>query len=110
MNLRAGKLRHRIAIKRPANETGTRGEVVGSLSTILKDEPAAVVALSGRELEQARAVYPAATSRVELRAHPRAPVIEGDVVEFAGRNLHVYFVNDLENRGIEWHLTCGEVR
>lgn len=106
--IRAGNLRHRVTVKSPATGVGRRGQRSGDDTTLLRDEPAEVVTLSGRELEQARATFAAAMLRVVMRVHPKFPITTNNYLEFNGRTLNIGHVNDIDNRGIKYELLCGE--
>jgi SPP1 family predicted phage head-tail adaptor len=108
--LRAGKLRHRVAIKRPASGRGTRGERTGEDFVVSPEEFASIETLSGREAERARAVYAEATYRVEMRIRPGIEVTENDYLQHGTRRFHIGHVDDVDQRGIKYELLCAELK
>ena len=114
--MQAGRLRHRITIQLPTEVKDTqRGFTDGTPSVIAARIPAAVVPLSGRELERAQQIDPRISHRVEIRY--RADVLfsrtqRPEVVYHAvtgDRTLEVVAPPiNLEERNRELHLLCAE--
>lgn len=103
----AGPKRHRVHVMLPASGEGGRGERTGVATAVLSDVPAAIEALSGRELVQARQVYAVATHRVTLLADPAHPITEQHYLLHGSRKLHIGFVDQERH---EYTLLCGESR
>ena len=104
-------MRHRVNVMRPTEAQGTRGQAQGNPELILKDWPCSIETLSGREIEQARTVFAEATHRVEGYGDPAQRFKERDHLtggSIGKRTLHIGFINDKQQNGIELSLLCGE--
>lgn len=99
---------HVVSVMRPTTAEGTRGEIRGNDQTLLKNVPASVVTLSGRELVQARTVFAEATYEVKLYGDPKHPIQATDYLMFQGKKLAIAFSNDANQNGIRYTLLCGE--
>lgn len=104
--MRAGKLRHRIAIEEATEATANSGAVTKTWATF-QSRWAKIVPLQGRELTFARATVATATHRVEMR------YLDGLTtkmrVNFGGAYLNIGSALNLEMRNVEHHLICTEV-
>lgn len=105
-----GAKRHRVDIMRPASGEDSRGQRAGQPTTLLASVPAEIVTLTGRELEQARQTYAAATFQVELYGDPTIPIRELDYLLFGTRKLFIGHVGDPQLNGIDLTLLCAESR
>jgi SPP1 family predicted phage head-tail adaptor len=104
--MRAGQLRHRIAIERRPVEYDERGHESADWTTIQRDIPAKVSELSGRELERARQVVAEASIQITTR---RTVATSKDRVRFGQRLFQIGAVIPDERR-TEQTLYCTEVR
>ena len=110
--MKAGKLRHRITIKKTIETDDTHHGFSEGTLMVANRIPAKVVPLSGRELERAQQIDPRTTHRVEIRHRTglRAgqTVVfhdpdDGDrVMELVGKPI------DVDEARIEMHLLCKE--
>lgn len=102
----AGKFRHRLTVQR-FNETGKddAGQPEGTWQA-LKPVYAHVERLSGRTAEVARQMYTDATHTVHTRWFPGLTV--KDRLQFGSRLFHIREVDNVEERNIDYVLTCTE--
>ena len=107
---RSGQLRHRVAIKRPPTGTGTRGQVKGDDQTVSPLEFCSIETISGREVEQSRAMYPEATYKVEMRIRQGVPIETGDYLLLGTRKLNIGHIDDIDQRGIKHLMLCAELK
>lgn len=113
--MRAGRLRHRVAIQTPVDAQNTRGEVERAYPTVAVVR-ASVEPLSGRELLEAQQIESRVTCRVRMRyadgvtSHSRILLLgpDGDPAH-PTRTLNVLSVIDREQRHIELELMCEDV-
>jgi len=105
--MRAGKLRHRVDIQLPSTTQGTRGQRTGSSTTKAESIPCSIETLTGRELELARQVVSNATVRVTMR-YPGITLTTKHFLMFGDRQLNIGHINDVDQIGREFILTCGE--
>ncbi|QDV34021.1 phage head closure protein [Tautonia plasticadhaerens] len=105
--MRAGRLRHRVAIRRATTTQGSFGQPVEAW-TDLASCWAEVRPLAGRELEHARQVHALASHRVLMRAV--AAVTPADRLDWGGRTLEILEVRDTDvgGRTRQLMLTCRE--
>lgn len=104
--VRAGQLRHRVALQRPVSTRNSFGEVTLAWETYA-ERWAAVEPISGRERLLAAQVQAQLTHRVLLRPLD-VTVSPRDQVAYRGRVLKVEAVRDLEERGRLLVLDCRE--
>ncbi len=70
--------------------------------------PAAITALGGEELVQARQVFARARYRVELRFNPTLDLTEQHYLVFRSRRLNVGLVTNVNEENVEWiSALCG---
>ena len=113
--MRAGRLRHRVAIQTPAETRNARGEVTRTYPTVAVVR-ASVEPLSGKEMIVAQQVDSQVTTRVRLRylagvtSHSRVQLLgpDGDP-DHPTRTLHVLSVIDHDQRHISMELMCEDV-
>lgn len=105
-----GRKRHTVDVMRPATGEDSRGQRSGSPTTLIASVPVEIKTLNGRELEQARQTYAAATYSVEMYGDPAIPIKELDYLQFGERKLYIGHVHDPDQNGIKLILLCGESR
>lgn len=112
--MRAGQLRHRIGLRKPASTTANAyGENIDDPDPALSQTVegkfwADVTPLSGSELESARQVQSAVTHQVRMRTQPGMTVYPSWRIVFNARDLEVLSViPDRLNR--EWVILCREM-
>lgn len=104
--MRAGKLRHIIAIEAATYGTPTAtGEPTPTWHTVANMH-ASIEPLAGKQLEQARAIVSTATHRIGLRY--TAEAIVGRRVRFNGRTFAINSLTNREERNIELSLLVTE--
>ncbi|TVQ59915.1 MAG: head-tail adaptor protein [Phycisphaerales bacterium] len=107
--MRAGLLRHRVAVQQRVAATSDMGTPVDTWETVATVW-GAVEPLSGTEALIAHQAASEATHRVRVRGLP--PTVRPDAsrfrVEHKGRLFDVNAVLDQEERNIELHLLCRE--
>lgn len=104
--MRAGRLRHRVTLYRNAGAaqrlaSGERTEVP---EVLVRDLPAEVLQLSGRELERARALVADVTHQVTIRY--RAEVTSRCWFVWNGQRLDIEAAIDQDGRRREMVCTC----
>lgn len=103
--------RHRVTIKRPSTAKGTLGQRTGADTILLADVPCSIMTLAGNELEHARQTVANATHRVEMWIDPANPLTTLDYLVLSdGRRLNIGHVDDLDQKGLEYVLLCGEAK
>lgn len=103
--MRAGKLRHRLEIRRRNTDRSEIGAVSTEYSTI-DTVWGSVVPLNGRELLEADRVEARVTHMVETRY--RADVSAADQIVHNGRELNVESVINIDERNIRLQFLCRE--
>jgi SPP1 family predicted phage head-tail adaptor len=103
--MRAGSLRHRVAIQTPV-ETNDHGSITLSWSTAAT-RWAEIRALSGRELAVARQQQSQVTHEVELRS-PGVTVTPKNRILYGSRVLQIESIRDPSERGINVIASCVE--
>ena len=101
--------RHIVDIHHPLSESDSRGAadpVIGEL--YLKGIPCSIEQLNSREQEAARQVYALATHKVEMYADPKRPLSHSMWLAWGSRRLEIGEAL-LDDRGMTYTLTCGEV-
>ena len=103
--MRAGKLRHRIAIQVNTGVTNAIGEIVPAWTTTATVwgslEP-----LSGRELLMAQEISPESTFRSRMRY--TAEAIPSRRLLWSGRAFDINHVANFEEKDVELKLLCSE--
>ena len=103
------KARHIVTVKRPpSGNHGTRGQKQGEDETIYANWPCSIVTLSGSEAELARQNFATASLKVSGYTDPKKLIQATDYLQFGTRTLHVGFVNNIDQLGLEAELLCGE--
>ncbi len=104
--MRAGQLRHRVAVQSATQTTNDAGDPIRTWSTTAAVW-ARVEPLSGREAERARAIRADLTHKVTIRGGVTlTPAMR---FLFGSRVLNVGHVLDAEERGITLQAYCTEV-
>jgi head-tail adaptor len=107
--LRGGDLKFQCDVMEPPNAQGSRGQEIGTSAVYLKGVPFSMEALSGRELEQARANWAEATYTVQMYGDPNKPIKPSHWLKFGDRLMSIGHVDDKQQNGVELTLTCGEL-
>lgn len=105
--MRAGKLRHTVAIQERTASYDSFGQEANNWQTV-KTVHAEIRGLSGSEAEKAHALHPTATHRVRMRKLSGQAVTPQHRLKFGARILNIDHVEDIGERGIELVLLCGE--
>ncbi len=103
----SGKLRHRVDIKLPSDTKDSRGQRSGVATITATRVPCSIETLAGRELEIARQVVSNATLLVKMRS-PGFDLTTKHFLLFGTRQLNIGHINDVNQIGREFILTCGE--
>jgi hypothetical protein len=102
------KARHIVTVKRPKANFGSVGDQQGEDETIYANWPCSIETLSGNEAELARQNFPSASVAVNGYTDPKKLIQPTDYLQFGSRTLHVGFVNNIDQLGLEAELLCGE--
>ena len=105
--MRAGPLRHRVDIKLPSDTKDSRGQRTGDPVVKASRVQCSIETLNGRELEIARQVVSNATLRVRMR-YPGFDLTTKHFLTFGTRQLNIGHVNNVDQIGREFILTCSE--
>jgi len=108
--MKAGDMRHRVRVLRPAKAVGTLGETQGKPEVVFNEWPCSIKTLSGKEQEAARQNGADATLQVEGYGDPTNPIDEQCYLEFGERKLNIAAIIDEHQNGIELRLLCGELK
>lgn len=103
--MRAGRLRHRIAIERRPTDYNALGHEQAAWRVITQNHPATVSELTGRELERARQLVAEVTIRITTR---RSPATSEDRIRFGKRVFQVLSVTNDET-ATEQTILCVEI-
>jgi SPP1 family predicted phage head-tail adaptor len=106
--VRAGLLRHRVDIMLPSTTEGTRGQRTGAATTVASGVPCSIETLAGRELYLARQIVKRATLTVSMR-HPTTTPTAEHYLQFGTRQLHIGHVDNVDQKGRHFVLTCSEL-
>lgn len=107
--MKAGSMRHVVDVLRPFAENDSRGAVDPLQGEkYLSAIPCSIEPLTAREQEAARQVYGLATHRVKMYADPQNPLNHTMWLVWGKRRLEVGSAL-LDERGLMYTLTCGEV-
>ncbi len=106
--IRSGRLRDSATIVEPTQSLGDRGQIMREDKVIAANVPCSISGLYGQEFENARKLFPSATSRVIVRADSSYRVNTKHILLVDGRRLQIGYVNDMQNRHYELQLLCGE--
>lgn len=106
--MRAGLLRHRVALQTLSGTTAldSRGRSQKSWTLVEDRLPAAIEQLTGREGELARQQYPTATHLVRMRY--RSDVTRDKRLKFGSRVFNILEVRNLLEIGRELNIVVGE--
>lgn len=106
--IRSGRMRDSVTIVEPIQALTDRGQVLREDVVVARNVPCSIAGLYGQEFEQAKQMYPTATTRVIMRADSRYRVTTKHILVIDGRRLQVGYVNDMANRHYELQLLCAE--
>lgn len=106
MPMRAGQLRHRVALQTVTETRDAVGGIVSGWATTVTLW-AAVEPLRGREFFQARAEQAGVDTRIRIRY--RAGVVPKQRITWDGHTYDIEAVIEPDSRRRELHLMCSEV-
>lgn len=106
--MQAGKLRHRISIRRPLQEVDASGAPTSGGEALVANLWASVEALSGRELLLAQQSHAETTHRIVIRGVKGVSITPTMKVRDATQAFEIESVLDREGRGIELELLCKQ--
>lgn len=98
-------------IMRPADATGTRGEREGQDEIFIKDWPFSINVLTGGIADEVHGNFGHKAGQIEGNADPSRQVTPGMYLtggSLGARRLTVLFVQDKNERGVEWTITYEE--
>lgn len=112
--MRAGKLRHRLALQKKTSGSPTRTSTgaSGLVWTTFLTVYGSLEPLSGQRLESAQATWPKAT--VEARVRYRSEILDADTagtpmrISFGGRFYPIGKVLNQMERNVELRLLCEQ--
>ena len=99
--MRAGKLRHRVDIRKKVN---------GEWTVVASGVPVSVVTLSGRDLEYARAQHNTATHQIRMRYHPEMRTSRQLYWAEEEKTFGVGHVDSVEGKRHEQVVIAEEIR
>lgn len=106
--IRSGRMRDSVTIVEPTQALGERGQVLREDKVIARNVPCSIAGLYGQEFEQARQLFPTATSRVIMRTDSRYRLTTKHILLAGNRRLQIGYVDDRNNRHYELQILCGE--
>lgn len=106
--MRAGELRHWVALYDPTYTRSTTGEQEVSYPTEHSTRPAFVEPLSGREGLDTQALVATATHQVRMRWFDGLKTTWR--IKFGERWLEIVSLKNVDERNVEWVLTCAEAQ
>lgn len=104
--------RHWVDAFEPPKTLGSRGQRQGHGKRLMRNIPASIETLSGREAEVARQIVPQATLMVKI--HGPIPGLAAKCyflqhpITDASKPIHIGYVNDVHRNGRDLHCTCTE--
>lgn len=110
-NLKAGDLDHIVTVMRPATSEGSLGQTQGQPAAVYQTWPCSITPLSGQESYDVRQVGAARTFEVKGYTDPKRPIKETDYLTLGSlgkRQLHIAYVEDPMQNGVQVRLVCGE--
>lgn len=105
--VKAGKLRHRVTIRRESYSTNSFGEREISSDAIVGEQWAEIRPLKGREIEIAGQVNSEATHRVIMRYVWE--ILPTDYLSFEGRRFNIAEIKNLDEREITYDILAIEM-
>ena len=107
MTIQAGKLRHAVTFQKPVI-TNTNGEI----STVWTDKAKVTIAImpqGGREFYRAKQVHNDMTHLIQARYTSELEALTTVWrIKFGSRFLNIVAINNVDERNIEWLITCME--
>lgn len=107
--MRAGRLRHRVALQHPNPDPPAQDAVGGRVEswvTAAGRVPAEVRELRGREFEAVGQALAEVTTRIRIRRHPSLTISPDWRVLHGSTVYQVEHVIDVDGRGRELELMC----
>lgn len=101
-------MKDRVDVMRPPQGQDKHGEPQGTPTLVIKQWPCAVKPLAGNELVQARQLVAEATHEVKGYIDPKRQITTEYYLQFGARRLDIADVQDVDERGMEYRLLCGE--
>lgn len=105
MVARIGKKRHRVSFEERTKDLDARGQSTNAWA-VTEYAWAEVVTLTGTELEIARKLHANATHKVTLRYFAGRSTKQR--INLGDRTLNILSIDNVDQRGIEHVLICGE--
>jgi hypothetical protein len=102
------KKRHVVTVMRPATSDGTLGETQGQPAVIYTNWPCSIKPLNGTESQDVRQTGASRTFEIEGYTDPKKPIKETDYLKFGERTLHIAYIDDPMQNGVQVRLVCGE--
>jgi hypothetical protein len=106
---------HHVDAFGPPTTLDGRGQPQGARAVIMRNIPAAIQMLSGREAEIAHTKYPEATLRVSVLGpivglKPTCYFLQHPYTEadHKNRKIHIGYIDDPQRNGHELHCLCTE--
>lgn len=104
----SARMSHRVDIVGPGGALTSRGQTQAE-QYVMRNVPAAIEFLSGREAEVARQLLPTASTRITMRGPIPGLTASCVIVEKAnGAKHHVGFVQDDSRVGREYKCLCEQ--
>lgn len=102
--------RHVVVVKRPATTQDANGikDRDAAPTTLIAEWPCSIETLSGIEQIRARKMFADATHRVKGFVDPANPIRATDFLSFGSRTLYIGFVDNLEQKDLEYELLVAE--
>lgn len=105
--MRAGKLRHRVAITRETRTADSFGQLTDATPETVGTVWAEIRPLSGKEMEIARQLRAETTHRIRMRR--TYAVLPTDYLLFGSRRFNILEITDFDERGIELSILASEI-
>ena len=99
--------RHLVDVYLPSTTVDSRGHRTGADTLKIENVPAEIETLSGRQLELSRQIVSNASHLVKLR-YVGFDLTTKHYLKFGSRTLHIGHIDDAEQIGREFTLTCEE--
>jgi SPP1 family predicted phage head-tail adaptor len=106
--VRAGRLRHRVAVQRATDGTDAYGDATPTWTT-LATVWASVEPLTGREYFSAAHLQAEVTTRIVLRPIDGVTLTPKDRVLYGARSFDILQVSDVGERGRELQIMAREI-
>jgi head-tail adaptor len=107
--------RHWVDAFAPPSTLSSRGQAQGAPVLLMRDIPAAIENLSGREVEVARRLMPEATLRVSIHGpieglSPKCYFLQHPytTADHKNRKIQIGHIDDPKRNGFDLHCLCTE--